>query len=183
MILSQYWMNSYTKKYQEWKILLKEAHLEMSLSHCKHSNKILLITGLETVFWYRDLLFERCSTNVGRMRILKYSHINRKWWQGQSIHSKGLTNRISRLCMEMVRSDRKNRSCERSVPAKWFKEVTKNRFRDTFEEVDEHRSSKICPECCVHIISWWRGKEGRHGWWCFQPLKLCSTHIFIEADI
>ncbi len=44
-------------------------------------------------------------------------------------------------------------SSERSVPVKWFKEATKNRFRDTFQEVDEHHLSRIYPECGIQLYS------------------------------
>ena len=50
-------MNSYTKKYQQWKIPLKAAHLEMSQDHCKHGNIEPLLTGLQTIFGHCHLLF------------------------------------------------------------------------------------------------------------------------------
>ncbi len=77
----------------------------MSLSRCKHSNKILLITGFEMVFRLVSSYFKRCPTNVGRERISKYSKINRKWWQGWSIHSKGRMSRVSRFYTEMDHLD------------------------------------------------------------------------------
>ena len=145
-------MNSYTKKYQVWKKPLEEAHLEMSLSHCKHSNQILLITGLQTVLRHRELLFRemfhKCWECENFVMFSKKQKVITK-----AINSLQGANEPNIKVIYGDGSFGSGGSSERSVPVKWFKEATKNRFRDTFEEVDEHRSSKICPKCGIQLYS------------------------------
>ena len=145
-------MNSYTKKYQAWKIPLEEA--EMSLSHCKHSNQNLLITGLQTVFRHRELLFQEMFHKCWERENFRIFS-NKQKVVSRAINSLQGANEPNIKVIYRNGSFGSGGSSERSVPIKWFKEETKNRFRDTFEEVDQHRSSKICPKCGIQLYCGW----------------------------
>ena len=76
-------------------------------------------------------------------------------------------------------------SSERSVPVKGFKEATKNRFRDTFEKVDEHHLSKICPKCGIQlysVVEYFNGKKYdiQGLMWCGS--KKCRNCPFKDRD-
>ncbi len=73
----------------------------------------------------------------------------------------------------------------RDFPVKWFKKATKNHFRDAFEEVDEHRSSKICPKCGIQlysVVEYFNGKkyDVRGIMWCGS--RMCSNCPFKDCD-
>ena len=77
------------------------------------------------------------------------------------------------------------RSSERSVPMKWFKEAKKIRFCNTFKEVDEHCSSKSCPDCGIQlcsVVEYFNGNKYyvRGLMWCGS--KKCKNCPFKDPD-
>ena len=159
----------------------------MSVNHCKHWRIEHLLVGLQTVVHNRDRLFK--------------SMFNKCWERANfAIYSKKQTvvTRALNSLQDPTEPDivviygdgsfASGGRGQRSVPVKWFKDACKNRFVDAFQEVDEHRTSSICPDCATQlysVVQFFNGKryEVRGLMWCSSykcrgcPFKDRDSHV------
>ena len=180
-------MNKYNLQIQDKMKRIEDINQQMSVNHCKHWSIEHLLVGLQTVVHNRDRLFK--------------SMFNKCWeWANFAIYSKKQTvvTRALNSLQDPTEPDivviygdgsfASGGRGQRSVPVKWFKDACKNRFLDAFEEVDEHRTSSICPDCATQlysVIQFFNGKryEVRGLMWCSSykcrgwPFKDRDSHV------
>jgi hypothetical protein len=176
-------INAAQKKSEEWKEPLQDALDEMSEYHTKHADWDILLQGIGVMLSHHQLMYE---------------HMFRKCWA----HSRSNIYRKKQSVIATTVNSLQDPSKpdiivlygdgsfpsggrgERSVPVKAIKDAVRRQYEVI--EVDEFRTSSVCPECgdqLLKVLEFFNGKyyEVRGLKWCGSDE--CKSHPIYTRDI
>lgn len=171
------------KKYEEWNMPLRESHAAMSQNHCQHADWERLLHGIEVMLDHIDLLTKHMFSK--RWARKKFEIYQKK----QSVIASTVNDLQDPTQPDIIvlygdGSFPSGGVGQQSVPVQQLKSAVMRQYEVV--EVDEFRTSSVCPECgdqLFKVLEFFNGRyyEVRGVKWCGS--SVCKTHPIYTRDV